>query len=189
MVITYNPITGCKRRAAHQDLPRKKRNSPASTITSRMNAEKIDEEFHYCMAVSKMILFYLCVLGEHHDRDEDMHDLATLFVIGICYHFNVAISLLEYDAELMDLNDDDLNDSGFCKPIVDMTLDSFENDDGCEAKTRFTKAAITTMIGALNQPDIVHLYFQPLPGRYYKFKVESLVIYMLRKMSTARTHC
>ena len=100
-----------------------------------------------------------------------------------------AIKMLLLDAALMDLHDNDLNNSGFHKPLVDVTLDSFANDDECEAKTRFTKGAISTIIGALHQPDIVYLYFQWFPQKYYKCKVESLIIYMLRTMSTARTHC
>ena len=189
MAATFNAITGCKRRAARRDLPRKKRSSQSSTITTRMNAEKINEEFHFCMASSKMLLFYLHVLGEHYNGDDGMYDMATLIVIGICYHMNAAILLLECDAELMDLQEEDLDNSGYCTPCVDVTFESFVNDDECEAKTRFTKGAITTIIGALNQPNIVRIYFHPTQGRYYKFMMESLVIYMLRKMSTARTHC
>ena len=140
----YNAITGCKRRAARRDLPRKKRSSQASTITTRMNAEKVNEEFHFCMAASKMFLFYFQVLGEHYNGDDVLYDMAILLVIGICYHINAAILLLECDAELMDLQEEDLNDSGYCMPRVDVTLESFANDDECEAKTRFTKGAITT---------------------------------------------
>jgi hypothetical protein len=86
---------------------------------------------------------------------------------------------------LLDLPDNG-HGGGFNKDLVNVTLDSFENDDECEAKTRFTKGAITTIIGALNQPDTFRFYFAP--PRYYKFKLESLVIYMLCTMSTARTH-
>jgi hypothetical protein len=68
--------------------------------------------------------------------------------------------------------------------LLDTTLDS---DDECEAKTRFSRDAIATIIGSLHQPDIVRLYYAP--PHFYKFKVESLVIHMLRKMSTACTHC
>ena len=98
-----------------------------------------------------------------------------------------AINLLILDSQLLDLDADHEDNSGFNKELLDITLDSFDNDDECEAKTRFTKQAITTIVGSLNLHDIVRIYYAP--PRYYKFKVESLVIYMLRKMSTARTHC
>jgi hypothetical protein len=88
------------------------------------------------------------------------------------------------NSKLLDLDDDHVG--GYHKDLVDITLESFENDDECEAKTRFTKGAIATIIGALNHPYTFRFYFAP--PRYYKFKLESLVIYMLRKMSTARTH-
>ena len=87
----------------------------------------------------------------------------------------------------LDLDEDHAENSGFNMPLQDISLDSFSNDDECEAKTRFKKEAMTTIVNALNLPDTVRLYYAP--PRYYKFNVESLVIYMLRKMSTARTHC
>ena len=161
MAATYNAITGCKHRASWRDLPQKKCSSQASTVTTIMNAEKVNGEFHICMAASKMLLFCFHVLGANYNGDDGMYDMATIFVIGICYYISAAILLLECNAELMDLQEEDLDDSGYCMPRVDVTLESFANDNECEARTRFTKRAITTIIGALNQPEIVRIYFHP----------------------------
>jgi hypothetical protein len=47
------------------------------------------------------------------------------------------------------------DNSGFNKELLDIILDSFDNDDECKAKTQFMKQAITTMVRALNKHDIV----------------------------------
>jgi hypothetical protein len=82
-------------------------------------------------------------------------------LIGASTFLLSAIKLLILDSELLDLDDDHEENSGFNKELVDITLSSFENDDECEAKTRFKREAITTTIRALHQPDIVRLYYAP----------------------------
>jgi hypothetical protein len=187
MVKFFNAVTGLKRKAARRDLPRKKRSTQSSTIASRMYAEQAMDEYQCLIFGCHLHLVYFGIICNMlHLHDQHARKMAILLLISASTCYLSAIQLLILDSKLLDLDEDHDNNSGFHKELVDMTLDSFENDDDCEAKTRFTKEAITTIIGALNRPDIIRLYFAP--PRYYKFKVESLVIYMLRKMSTARTH-
>ena len=136
MVATYNPITGCKRRAARRDLSRKKRSSQSSTVASRMYSEKALKEYHHCLLGCRMHLAHLVILVLHGDCNQQVPStLAKLLLIFASMRMLAAIKMLLLDAELMDLHDNDLNNSGFCKPIVDVTLDSFADDDECEAKT------------------------------------------------------
>lgn len=108
-----------------------------------------------------------------------------LIVVG-CALFNMAISMLRLDSELMDVSEEEEEVAGFHKPLEDITLDSFDNDDECEDKTRFTKAAIRLICDALLIGEYTRVYYHY--PQYYKFKTETLLIYIMRKMSTGRTH-
>ena len=46
----------------------------------------------------------------------------------------------------MDLWDEDLEDTGYNRPLQDITLDSYVNDDECENATRFSKLDIMTIM-------------------------------------------
>jgi hypothetical protein len=65
-------------------------------------------------------------------------------LIGASTFLLSAIKLLILDSELLDLDDDHEENSGFNKELVDITLSSFENDDECEAKTWFKREAISS---------------------------------------------
>jgi hypothetical protein len=189
---TYNAITGLKRRAARRDLPRKKRCSLSSTVASRMYAEQAMEGYQYFILASQLHLFYFGMLFNlpNVDLQTDLQarTMARLLLVGASACLSSAIQLLILDSQLLDLDDDHEDDSGFNMPLQDITLDSYSNDDERDNKIRFKKKSIIAIINALNLPDIVPLYYAPPSVRYYKFKVETLVIYMLRKMSTGRTH-
>jgi hypothetical protein len=64
-----------------------------------------------------------------------------------------AARMLRLDSELMDLRQEDLEDTGYNKPLVDITLASYENDDECENNTRFSKLEIMTMMHYLGFGD------------------------------------
>jgi hypothetical protein len=187
----YNAITGLKRRAARRDLPRKKRSSLSSTVASRMFAEQAMEQYQHFMVASRLHIFYLSLICNmaNFQANNQARTLARLLFVCASTCLSSAIRLLILDSELLDLEDGHEDNSGFNMRLEDITLDSFLNDDECENKTRFKKAAITTIVNALNlRDDIVRLYYAKPSVRFYKFNVESLVIYMLRKMSSARTH-
>jgi hypothetical protein len=178
----FNAFTGLKRKLPRRDLPRKKRNSMSSTVAARMFAEQAMKKFPTYMFRAQVLLLFLATT---HQQQDDL--VIRLLLMRAALYFQMAIRMVIIDSKLLDVHNDEDN-SGFNMPLVGITLDSFENDDECESKTRFTRAAITTIIEALQQPATVKLHYTPTSTRYYKFKLESLVIYMLRKMSTARTH-
>jgi hypothetical protein len=190
MPTTYNAITGLKRKAARRDLSRKKRATQSSTVASRRYAEQAMEQFHCYIFGCQLQLVSLGIICNtpQLQGNQQARAFAVMLFLGASIYYLSAIHCLVLDSRLLDLHDHDEANSGFSKELQDITLESFDNDDECEAKTRFTKEAITSIIGALNQPDVVRLYYAQPSQRYYKFKVETLVIYMLRKMSTARRH-
>jgi hypothetical protein len=187
---TYNAITGLKRKAARRDLPRRKRNSLSSTVAGRMYAEQAMDECGSFLFAAQSLLVFVGIISNHPNIDletnQPAQDLVYLLLTTVLQLLLGATEMMKLDSELLDLDDDHEDNSGFNMPLQDITLDSYSNDDECGAKTKFKKQAITTIVNALQLPDEVRLYYAP--PRYYKFKVVSLVIYMLRKMSTARTH-
>jgi hypothetical protein len=72
--------------------------------------------------------------------------MAGLIMIGDCACLLSAIKLLVLDSQLLDLDANHDVNSGFNKALWYITLDSFDNNDECKAKTWFTKQAITTML-------------------------------------------
>jgi DDE superfamily endonuclease len=188
----YNAITGRKRRAARRDLPRKKRSSLSSTVASRMYAEQAMDECRSFLLAAQSLLVYLGIIFNMPNIDlqtnQEARDFVRLLLTSVFQLLLAATEMMKLDSELLDLEDDHEDNSGFNKRLEDITLDSFLNDDECDSKLRFKKAAITTIVNALPCPDPVILYYALPSPRYYKFKLESLVIYMLRKMSSARTH-
>jgi hypothetical protein len=153
-----------------------------------MFAEQAMEQYESFMLDCQFYFFHLVIICNmpNYQTNPQAQTLARLLLVFACTCLSSAIRLLVLDAELLDLEDGHEDNSGFNMRLQDITLDSFLNDDECDSKLRFKKAAITTIVNALNLPDPVILDYAP--PRYYKFKPETLVIYMLRKMSSARTH-
>jgi len=58
----------------------------------------------------------------------------------------MAIEMLRLDSELMDLSDEDIENAGYSKELVGITLDWFVNDDDCREQTRFTKDEIHKVV-------------------------------------------
>ena len=75
MVATYNPITGCKQRAARHDLSRKKHSSQSSTVASRMYAENALKEYRHCLLGCRMHLAHLVILILHGDQNQQARSL------------------------------------------------------------------------------------------------------------------
>jgi hypothetical protein len=123
----------------------------------------------------------------------DFGEIEALVLTGTIQYVCNAMDMLRLDSELMDLSDDIVEEAGFLLPREFITLDYFENNDECEDKTRFTKESIQLLIDALelNGEEVQVDYYDDGSGRrphYYKFNVQELCIYKLRKMSTASTH-
>ena len=188
----YNAITGLKRKAARRDLPRKKRSSLSSTIEDRMYADQAMEAYEYLIVTCQLFLVNLALISRIPNFRSNHQAMikARVFVMGASICLIGAIKQLILDSELLDLDEDhdDEGKSGFNKELQDITTESFENDDECYNKTRFTKSAILAIVDALQLPHSIRIYYNFPDTRFYKFKIETLFIYMLRKMATARTH-
>ena len=92
--------------------------------------------------------------------------------------------MVRLDSKLLDLpirvGDEDMNN--FHKPLQDITLNTFENDNECEVRTLFNKEEIVKITDSLNLPIEVHLYYNRT--HYVKLNTETLVVYMLQKYCT-----
>jgi DDE superfamily endonuclease len=188
-----NPLTGLKRRGARRETSRKKRESTCSTVSGRMYAEQAMELVNMYMAAANLTLSFVMLLmrGEkYQSKEEPTIQLVSTLIVAVVSYGQSAVRLLKLDSDLMDLPAHLQESAGFDNPLVDITLDRYQNDDECAAKTRFTKDQIRTIIEKLDLEEYVHVYYNfnaPRPP-YYKFHRETLVLYMLRKMASARTH-
>jgi hypothetical protein len=180
-----NAITGLKRKQPRRAVTRKKRDSLSSTVAGRMLARQAMEMFPLYMESANRALTYTAVLLAMPD-DPEVEDMADTFLMVSMLFYLQAMEMVRLDHHYMDVKtESDLN-AGFRKELVDITLQSFGNDDECASKTRFTKGNIQMLIQKVGLGPEVRVYYGF--GSYYKFKSETLLIYMLRKMSTARTH-
>jgi hypothetical protein len=135
---------------------RKKRKTTSSTIAQRMYAKDAMDSFFAYKVAHKKALFYLvlilAVLGMDFQSEQGQF-FGNFFVLAAsCYASKVAC-MLHLDSELMDLHEEDLEDSGYNKDLVDITLTLYINDDECENNTRFSKLKIMTMMHSLGFGD------------------------------------
>ena len=188
-MVVINAVTGKRRRQKRRDLPRKKRNTLASTPAAEMFSKQAMENFHIYILTSRLylVLLALFMATPLPFPMEPLRNIRVYLLAVTCHFFKKAVAMLRLDSELMDVSEEDEEDAGYRKQLEDITLDSYENDDECEDKTRFTKDAIRQIIDALELGEFERVYYDN-GTKYYKFRVETLLIYLLRKMSTARTH-
>ena len=135
----YNLITGLKRRMPRCLTPKKKRKTTSSTVAGRMIAEDaMDAFFVYMIGHKKVLLYLVCLLGMGFDlTTEQGHYLKSFLLLCAVNYAQKAVRMLQLDSEIMNLCEVDLEDNGYNKELVDITLDSFTNDDECENNTRF----------------------------------------------------
>ena len=178
-----NALTGLKRKLPRYETQRNKRETGCSTVASRMYGQRAMEAFttYLIGCYQSLILMIICI-----SRDE--LDVARVLCCMGAFFYTSAIEMCMLESSLLDFHNAD-DDIGFSKELVGITLDSFENDNECESKTRFRKAHIRMILDNLALGEYLRLHYNPNnPRPYYKFLVEELFIYMLRKMSTGRTH-
>ena len=186
-----NPITGLKRRMPRRLTPRKKRKTTSSTVAGRMIAEDAMEAYFIYMMGHKKALLYLVMLfavGFDFSTPEG-HYLKTFLLLAATSFAHKAVGMLRLDSEIMDLRDEDLEDCGYNKELVDITLAYYCNDDECENNTRFSKLEIMQLMHYLDFGDgngYIRVYYNG--NTYYKFRAMTLFLYMLRKMQSGRTH-
>ena len=183
-----NAFTGMKRRKSVRNTTRKKRATLSYTPASFMYSVQALEAFEIYMAGANMNLSFLSLLAVSHlDLSEDEKTAVFSFpLLGghLCY--TLAIEMLRLDSELMDLSDETIENAGYRKELVGITLDWFVNDDDCREQTRFTKGEIQLIVDSLPLGQFLYVHYNP--PKYYKFDVTELLIYTLHCMSTGRTH-
>lgn len=183
----FNAMTGAKRRRPRRNLPRKKR-SLASTPASEMFSREAMEAFDVFMAGARLHLAFLSVLiaTDSNLDNPGVVALCSTVSLGGSFMFSSAMKMVTLDSELMDLTEEEIANAGYRNPLVGITLDSFHNDDDCEDKTRFTKDGMRSLLNAL--PLGLHTRVHCNGNVHYKFLTEELLIYVLRRMATARMH-
>ena len=182
-MVKINAITGLKRKLSRYETQRKKRETACSTVASRMYGQQAMEAFVlYLTGCYKALILMVISL----ERNDD--ELVRLLAILGSFFFSSAIQMAVLESELLDFHNDE-DDTGFSKQLSGITLASFDNDNECESKTRFRKAHIRIILNNIGLGDVLKFHYNPNNHRaYYKFHVEELFIYMLRKMMTGRTH-
>ena len=186
MTVTYNALTGLKRKKSRRDTSRKKRSTLSYTVAGKwLSAQAIMACELYMVGVNLHLSFIMLVLSMDLEEEEKSSFIAYLLMSGQ-FFYGLAVELLKMDSLLMDLTPEDEDMAGYSKPLVGITLDSYDNDDHCQQSTRFTKQQILTIVDALPLGNRVYVYYHP--PKYYKFNSIELVIYALRRWSTGRTH-
>ena len=151
----YNPITGLKRRMPRCLTPWKKRKTTSSTIAARTIVEDaMDAYFTYVLGHKKCLLFVLMlsVIGVDF-QSANGRFLCIFFLRATALYASKAAVMLCLDSELMDLHKEDLENCGYNKELVDITLDTYSNNDECENNTRFSKLELMTMMHYLGFGD------------------------------------
>ena len=189
-MVVINLLTGLKRRRPVADLPRKKRSSLASTVASRMEAQYAMEDHVTYMAAAQSGLATVSVLfasGCVETLEEE--DIVALIIVGCCYFASCAMEMLKLDSRLLDITEEDKEDSGYRPVLLDITLDFYVNGDQCREFTRFTKSEIRSILADFDLGVYYYVYYYTArKQKYYKFRTETLFLYLLRKLSTASTH-
>ena len=126
------------------------------------------------------------MVTEGDNASKEKKELVSFLLLSAAYYATVAMEMVVLDSRLMDILPQEEVDAGYYMELQNITLDSYSGDDECSSKTRFNKASIRAIVEKLDLGATIRVYYNPM--KYYKFAVETLVIYMMRKMSTARTH-
>jgi hypothetical protein len=140
------------------------------------------------MTATKITLTAYVALEADPTLGEEYSDIKSFLLASTAATFDSAKEMLKLDSALMDVPAEVEVAVGFIKERIHFCLEDFENDDECQDKTRFTRGEITTIIKSFDLEEDVQVWNGEGNYDYYKFNVEELTIYMLRKMSTGRTN-
>ena len=101
-----------------------------------------------------------------------------------CLHF--ADELIEIESLFGDVHVEGTHET-FHKPLINIRIDHFVNDDHCEAWTRFKKDELRDLIE--NQLALDEYIFVHNTGRsYFRFHSEEIFIYVLSKLAFGDPH-
>lgn len=185
----YNALTGLKRKLSRYETSRKRRATGSSTVASRMYAEQAMAAHEMCMiGCYHCLIMLVLVVGSNFNTVANRRRFGRIILLMSIYYFQLAVHMLTLESNLLDLHNPE-DDVGYSLPLQNITLDSYVNDNECESNTRFKKGHIRELLAFLGFPEFIKLHYHPTnPQPYYKFRVEELLLYTLRKMSTNSTH-
>jgi hypothetical protein len=187
----YNEFSCLKRKQLQSLTSRKKRKTTSSTVAAQTFAEDAMDAFYtYVLGYKKIMLYLLLMTALNFDfQSEPGRYFGNFFLLAAWTMATKAQVMLQLDLDLLDLHEENDQNADFHKELMNITLDSYKNDDEFENNMHFSKEEILTLMDFLGFGDgmgFIRVYYNgPV---YYKFWAVTLFIYMLRKMSTGRTH-
>jgi hypothetical protein len=106
-------------------------------------------------------------------------------------NIQAAIHNLEYEASLMDLEDGVWEMAGYkYTRNKNIRIQQFTSDGMCEQKTRFTRQELRYLLDEFDLPEIIKVPqdTEGVSQKFYKFHREELLVYVLSKISSRKTH-
>jgi DDE superfamily endonuclease len=190
MMVSYNAFTGLRRREPKRNLSWKVRSTHSSTVAARMYGKAAMAAFRKYLKTAQQSLAMAGVLAlQPIILQPQLASLIDFLLSSSAHFFSSALRMVQLESDLLDMAPGSDTLPLFQNTLRSMTLDAYEDDNECMVKTRFTKEQIRIILEALDTTKEVRVYYlEAHPELYYKFDMETLFIYMLRKMSTGRTH-
>jgi DDE superfamily endonuclease len=196
-MVVYNACTGLKRRLPKRDLNWKLRSTHSSTVSARMYGKEAMLAFRKfisyakkSLAIAGIILCFTCQPAGTLSRELHlkMDSIASFLLKSSQLFYQKALRMIQLDSTLLDIPVlvDESHKIRFHESLKDITLASYADNNECMVKTRFNKEDIVMILDVLDLPVEVKVYHTG--NAYFKFKSETLMLYMLRKMATGRTH-
>jgi hypothetical protein len=113
----------------------------------------------YMEGATMAITFALMVMVIESGNEQTRKDIITFLLLSSRIFFMKALSKIDLDSRLLDLDPSvEEHGVGFHHALVDITLETFQNDDECQAKTRFTKEQIRNIIAKLELNTEIRVY-------------------------------
>jgi hypothetical protein len=92
--------------------------------------EAMDLSLMYILGHKKSLFYLVLLVAMGFDfQTESGHYLASLLLLAALVYAQKTMAIIQLDSDLMDLQEADLEDTGYNNPLVDITLDSYANDD------------------------------------------------------------
>lgn len=175
-----NPLTGLIRKRSRRRTTRKRRSSCASTPNERAASKTILE--HVLLFANISVLFAALV-----HRVVFLCDFqsARNFAQRSRVSFNIASHLVRVESSISDVQLSEEMRVIFSKPLINIRIDDFINDDQSEYWTRFKKHELLDL---LNRLDLLETVRVSAFDRTCAFNREELLTHMLTKLAYGLPH-
>jgi hypothetical protein len=160
----------------------------SSTVSACVHSDQASmaHQVHMMGANVALTLAFSVVTTESLPVDEEANKMLSFLLLSAQCFAVQAVEMMRLDSLSMnDLSQEEAA-AGFYIQLNEVTLDSHSGDDECTANAWFAKDQMHLAVDKLGEPDAINTICNC--PEHCKFKVETLIIYMLRKMSTARAH-